>query len=571
MSNFIHTIKFKIILALGVSALLIASIGLFCITGLSKMNASINESYSGNMLPVVQLSDVRSAQMDIQLQLRKSQVKRDPAEIAAALEQIHSDENHQDASWKKYYPDGISSAKERVIADKINDVLPQYKTLTDKAILAFKAEDFDAAAVAIDMLVSFSNSHREFLEQDISLNLEQAKQFVDDSEASFRSLLWIAVGLVCAGIVVAMGMSVYLLRTISKPLEKAVSVANHIAVGKLENGIQVDSQDEFGQLISALQKMDGQLSATVRGIKLSTESVAVASKEIAEGNADLSSRTEEQAASLEQTASSMVQLTETVKQNADNARQANTLATRASSMVDTGNDVVQTMVTTIGHISQSSAKIADITGLIEGIAFQTNILALNAAVEAARAGDQGRGFAVVASEVRSLAQRSSAAAKEIKELIESSVLLVQSGSKQAGEVGVTMGDVKQAIQQVSDIVGEIASASEEQSRGIEQVNQAITQMDQVTQQNAALVEEAAAAAESLEEQATKLAEAVAVFQIADAGLPASRTVVVQNQPRQPALNADKMQRSGPAEKKTMAVVKMEKKVATSTEGDWETF
>src|SRR5450830_100004 len=513
MSNFIHTIKFKIILALGVSALLIASIGLFCITGLSKMNASINESYSGNMLPVVQLSDVRSAQMDIQLQLRKSQVKRDPAEIAAALEQIHSDENHLDSSWKKYYPDGVSSAKERVIADKINDVLPQYKTLTDKAILAFKAEDFDAAAVAIDMLVSFSNSHREFLEQDISLNLEQAKQFVDDSEASFRSLLWIAVGLVCAGIVVAMGMSVYLLRTISKPLEKAVSVANHIAVGKLENGIQVDSQDEFGQLISALQKMDGQLSATVRGIKLSTESVAVASKEIAEGNADLSSRTEEQAASLEQTASSMVQLTETVKQNADNARQANTLATRASSMVDTGNDVVQTMVTTIGHISQSSAKIADITGLIEGIAFQTNILALNAAVEAARAGDQGRGFAVVASEVRSLAQRSAAAATEIKQLITASLEQVQAGAKLAQQAGASSAEMLGAVQGVHGIMAEIASASREQSHGIGQVNMAVTQMDEVTQQNAALVEESAAASASLQDQALQLEQAMALFKL----------------------------------------------------------
>jgi methyl-accepting chemotaxis protein len=257
-------------------------------------------------------------------------------------------------------------------------------------------------------------------------------------------------------------------------------------------------------------------------VRTGADSIATASSEIAAGNFDLSSRTEQQASSLEETAASMTQLTETVRQNSDNARQANTLALRASGMADAGNEAVLGMIQTIGQISGSSNKISEITGVIEGIAFQTNILALNAAVEAARAGEEGRGFAVVASEVRSLAQRSATAAKQIKDLIGSSVEIIQNAAKQADDVGATMAQVNLAIKQVSDIVGEIAAASEEQSRGIEQVNLAVNQMDEVTQQNAALVEEAAAAARSLEEQANDLKDAVAVFKLADMDVTMSR-------------------------------------------------
>jgi hypothetical protein len=277
--------------------------------------------------------------------------------------------------------------------------------------------------------------------------------------------------------------------------------------------------------------MKSQLVNIVTRIKSSCSTISGASSEIASGITDLSARTEEQATSLEETAASMTQLTETVKQNSDDARQANALATNATDVADAGNDAVQGMVGTIEKISGSSSKISEITGVIEGIAFQTNILALNAAVEAARAGEQGRGFAVVASEVRSLAQRSAAAAKEIKELIGSSVAMIQEGSKQAVEVSATMGQVKQAIKQVSDIVGEIAAASEEQSRGIEQVNQAVGQMDAVTQQNAALVQQAAAAAQSLVEQANSLEEVVSVFRVADTEQSASCIVIPKNKPR----------------------------------------
>ncbi|MFP6561823.1 methyl-accepting chemotaxis protein [Paraburkholderia sp. B3] len=302
---------------------------------------------------------------------------------------------------------------------------------------------------------------------------------------------------------------------ISRPLKQAVSVATCVAEGDLTNRIQATSEDETGQLMLAMQAMNQSLGTIVAGVRSGADRIASASSEIAAGNLDLSSRTEEQASSLEETAASMTQLTETVRQNADNAREASLLATRASSLADAGNEAVHGMVETIGRISGSSDQISEITGVIEGIAFQTNILALNAAVEAARAGDQGRGFAVVANEVRGLAQRSATAAREIKELIGSSVETIRNGARQAHDAGGTMAEVKLAIKQVADIVGEIAAASDEQSRGIEQVNQAVNLMDKVTQQNAALVEQAAAAAQSLEDQAMDLKGAVSVFVLAD--------------------------------------------------------
>ena len=510
-----QTIRIKIIFAFGACVVLMAAIGLFGILGLSRINSNVINGYVGNTVPISDLSEVRVAQLNVRLLLRRIQVFRDPAKTAEYAAAIATSFEQLNKSWNHYYSSGISSDKEREIAERIKDTLPRFTASTNQALAAANAGNFEAAGTAIEDVLSVSSSMNNALDEDAALNLAQAKRFVDDSDTTFATTRWIAIGLLVAGIAVAVGISTYLLRTILSPLKKAIDVANHIANGKLENQVVVDSGGEFGQLLEALGRMDRNLSDTVRGIKTSTASVAVASREIASGNTDLSARTEQQAASLEETAASMAQLTETVKQNADNARQANTLATHATDMADIGNNSVQAMVGTIDQISSSSSKISDITGVIEGIAFQTNILALNAAVEAARAGEQGRGFAVVASEVRSLAQRSAAAAKEIKELISSSVATIQDGAKQATEVSATVQQVKQAIQQVSDLVGEIAAASEEQSRGIEQVHQAVGQMDEVTQQNAALVEQAAAAAHSLEEQAKNLQGAVSAFRLAD--------------------------------------------------------
>ncbi|MES2186363.1 MAG: methyl-accepting chemotaxis protein [Pseudomonadota bacterium] len=340
-----------------------------------------------------------------------------------------------------------------------------------------------------------------------------ALSHIDPSAADFSSTRneIIAAGLVAAviGIVAAVSLS----RSITSPLDDAIYIAETVAAGDLSKDFPSDGSGEFGRLLNALGTMEDTLTDLVTRIKDSTDSIAIASKQIDAGNTDLSQRTEQQAASLEETASSMEELTATVRQNAERARSASGLATNASDIAEQGGQVVGKVVQTMESISTSSKKIVDIIQVIEGIAFQTNILALNAAVEAARAGEQGRGFAVVASEVRSLAQRSAVAAKEIKGLIVDSVEHVASGSKLVGQAGTTMQDIMQAVKQVTGILGEISGALAEQSTGIEHVNQAIAHMDSATQQNAALVEQAAAAATSLSDQARQLQAAVGEFKL----------------------------------------------------------
>ncbi|MBN3820853.1 HAMP domain-containing protein, partial [Paraburkholderia sp. Se-20369] len=338
---------------------------------------------------------------------------------------------------------------------------------------------------------------------------EIAQAFAD-RYATERNLL---AGISLLAVVLAAIGGLWLTRTITTPIVKAVDVARTVADGDLGSRIEVRGNDETRDLLDALHTMNARLIDIVSRVRDSSSSIATAVGEIASGNLDLSQRTEEQAASLQETAATMEEFTSTVRLNAENAQQASTLAANASEVAQRGSDVVGRVVDTMTEIGDSSSKIADITGIIESIAFQTNILALNAAVEAARAGEQGRGFAVVASEVRSLAQRSSTAAKEIKELITASVQTIRDGSTLAGEAGKTMRDVTQAVARVTDIMGEIAAASAEQSRGIDQVNLTITQMDQTTQQNAALVEQAAAASKSLEQQGHDLSETVAAFRV----------------------------------------------------------
>jgi len=352
--------------------------------------------------------------------------------------------------------------------------------------------------------------------------------------AGTSSILPVMIATACgSGALLTLLFGYFISRTIMQPLDRALGVAQAIAGGDLSHRFEAAAWDETGQLMRALQQMTANMVAAVSDIGANAESIRGAAGEIAAGNLDLSGRTESQASSLEETASTMEELTGTVKQNAEQAGHANRLAASASDIAVRGGQVVEQVVATMASIQASSRRIADIIGVIDGIAFQTNILALNAAVEAARAGEQGRGFAVVAAEVRNLAQRSAAAAKEIKALIDDSVDKVGQGGKLVGEAGEAMGDIVASVELVAEIMGGIASASQQQSAGIDQVNQAVGQMDEMTQQNAALVEQAAAAAESLHEQADRLVQAVSVFSVGRVrpALPAARAARPALSPR----------------------------------------
>ncbi len=356
-------------------------------------------------------------------------------------------------------------------------------------------------------------------------------------DARLASNIMIALGL--AGGVLSLLTAWYITRGIVGPINHAVKVARTVAGGDLSSRIDVRSTDEIGQLSAALKEMNHSLVGIVQEVRGSTDAIATASAEIAAGNLDLSERTERQAGALEETASSMEQLTSTVKQNADHARQANALAQSASDVAGQGGAVVAQVVDTMASINESARKIVDIISVIDSIAFQTNILALNAAVEAARAGEQGRGFAVVANEVRNLAQRSAAAAREIKALIGDSVGKVDAGARLVDEAGHTMGEIVASVRRVTDIMRDIAAASQEQLDGIEHINEAVTQMDQGTQQNAALVEQASAAAATMQERAAHLSDAVGLFRLSGAApagtaAPTAPTASVRAMPRRRA-------------------------------------
>ncbi|QJP70744.1 methyl-accepting chemotaxis protein [Burkholderia glumae] len=514
MNNFMQSIKFKILASMVFWFFLMLVISIFGISAIFEMRKNVRESYTEVTVPIQDLAEIRATQLDIRLQFRRIQAFREPQKTQTAVDAVKLDLATMKKAWADYYPLHVSSPQEKSVADAIDAGLPDFQKLTEHITDLFASGNYDGAAEMVDQHANASTELLKIIAQDILINDDQAKDYARTSDEEANFVARVAIALLAAGVLVIIAACVYLFRAIGRPLDEAIHLANHIAGGQLENTIRADASGEFGDLLRALSAMDANLTKMVRGIQSSANSVTLAASEIASGNIDLSARTEQQAASLEETAASMTQITQTVKQNAENAKQANALAASATGLADSGDASVHAMIGEISRISDSSAKISEITGMIESIAFQTNILALNAAVEAARAGEEGRGFAVVASEVRNLAQRSAAAAKEIKALISSSVEMIHQGSKQAGEVGTTMAKVRIAIKRVSDIVNEMAAASEEQSRGIEQVNQAVSQMDAVTQQNAALVEQAAASAQSLDQQAASLRQAASEFHLA---------------------------------------------------------
>ena len=399
---------------------------------------------------------------------------------------------------------GIGTARDEFLSAR-DETLQLKRDKSAEAARAFDIKFFPA-------LANYELAVQSFVD---AVATDYIREQAIAKDASDRAVLWL--GAFTAAFVLSAGILVALMvRSITRPVEDAVIVAEALAQGDLTRSIVARGGDELGALMRALGIANQQLSGLVRGIQEAASAISGGAQEISHGNTQLSQRTEAQASSLEETASALEELTATVTHNAENANQANKLVQQASTVAGRGGEVVGEVVRTMQGISTSSRKIAEITGIIDGIAFQTNILALNAAVEAARAGDQGRGFAVVASEVRSLAQRSAEAAKQIKALIEESSTKVESGSKLAAEAGRTMDDVVSAVRKVADITSEITQASREQASGIQQVNQAMTQMDGATQQNAALVEQVSAASVSLQEQALALTQAVAVFRTAEA-------------------------------------------------------
>ncbi|MEZ5704908.1 MAG: methyl-accepting chemotaxis protein [Burkholderiaceae bacterium] len=455
----------------------------------------------------------QGTRLNIDRVLAMAKSRNDPA-VESYFKPLMAETSARISEVQKELESGTQSEQGKAMLVSIAEARSEYINVRKQYFATLGSGDLAAAEQALNNVLlpaanRYSGLQGELLALQQSL-VEDAVRVSGETVVRQEALLGTMAGL---ALVIAMGLAWGITRSVTRPVDDALQVANSVAKGDLTCVVVTQRHDELGDLIRALATMRDALLQTVSQVRSATENINTASSEIASGNQDLSARTEQAASNLEETAASMEELTSTVSQSADAARQANQLAASASEVAVRGGQVVGQVVTTMEEINHSSKKINDIIGVIDGIAFQTNILALNAAVEAARAGEQGRGFAVVAAEVRSLAQRSAEAAKEIKGLIGTSVDKVDVGSRLVAEAGQTMNEIVGSVQRVTDIIGEITAASGEQSSGIAQVNTAVNQLDQMTQQNAALVEESAAAAESLRDQAVKLAQVVQVFRL----------------------------------------------------------
>ena len=555
-------IGFAVVLGLLVAVLLV---GLYSMGQLSARTHDIVADKNVKMAAANTMSDnVRN----ITLAITSVVVAPTEALVQAELAKIGEARKKYGAA-KETLQKKISTDKETALMAELDAALKSGAPLNNKVIeLRNAGQTEEAIAFLTQQAAPSLKIVLGALDSLVAYEAQQAAQAATDAEtlsASARAYM-----IILGSVAVLLGAFVawIITRSITHPINAAVAVAETVASGDLSSHIVVNSSDETGRLLGALKAMNTSLLGVVAQVRNGTDAISTASSEIAAGNLDLSSRTEEQASSLEETASAMEELTSTVKQNADNARQANQLAKSASEVAVRGGSIVSQVVDTMGTINESSKKIVDIIGVIDGIAFQTNILALNAAVEAARAGEQGRGFAVVATEVRNLAHRSASAAKEIKELIAASVANVDTGSRLVNEAGQTMGDIVDSIVRVTDIMGEITSATHEQTIGIEQINMAIAQMDEVTQQNAALVEEAAAASQSMQEQAGELAHVVGFFKTGNHVASAAKPSPVRAAPAAPAI-ARPAARPAPVRKAVAAAPARRGNAAA--ESEWEEF
>ena len=561
----------RLALGFGVVLALLVALAALGLNSISVINNGLVEIVEKNNVKLDAATDMRDAQRRIGIAVRNIILLTD--EVGRA-EQVKNGaaalDDYTKASATLHQLIKLEQGKNILarIDTAQNETMPMLENIKKLGLANQSAE----ATTALIKQVPAASRWQGAIEEMLSHQADNNKKGVEEAARVYANARMLLIGMGGLAIVLGALVAWSATRSITIPMQSALHVARTVAAGDLNSRVEVHSTDETGQLLLALVDMNASLQNIVGQVRSGTDLIATASSQIASGNLDLSSRTEQQASSLEETASSMEELTGTVKQNADNARQANQLAVSASDVAVRGGQVVSQVVDTMESINASAKKIVDIIGVIDGIAFQTNILALNAAVEAARAGEQGRGFAVVASEVRNLAQRSAAAAKEIKALIGDSVDKVDAGNKLVSQAGATMEEIVSSVRRVTDIMGEISSASVEQEAGIEQINRAIAEMDTVTQQNAALVEEAAAAAASLQEQAGELSQVVSVFKLDEAARPPARSrtpAQVAKPPRHAHVPKDG--RSGEQRALARPLSKRVANERAGAEAEWEQF
>ncbi len=538
----------RLALAFLVPIALLGVNGLVGLQGLLAVHDGSAALYQDRVVPLRQLKVIADAYaVNVVDAVNKAQAGLMTAE--EALKAVQAARTDIRKEWADYMATTLTAEEERLAREAVKLFEPANLDISklEEALKGMSGSVAGQLSAFNGPLYSTVDPISGKISELIELQLRVASEVHQASEQAFQRTLWVTSVVAGAAVLACLLLGFFITRSITRPMTRAAQAAQGIAGGDLSTQFQATGRDEAADMLRALRTMSDSLARIVGEVRASAQTVSTGALQIAEGTADLSQRTEQQAANLEETAASMEQLTSAVQQNADTARQASQLAGGARQAASLGGEKVSQVVTTMQDIAASSRKIADIIGVIDGIAFQTNILALNAAVEAARAGEQGRGFAVVASEVRTLAQRSAAAAKEIKDLISASVQRVEAGSRLVDEAGESVGGIVQQVQRVADMINEITTATVEQASGIRQVGEAVLQLDQVTQQNAALVEQSTAAAESLKAQADKLLAEVSVFKLGGAQVsvrPAATTSrlqpVARPAPRRPAAPAPRV-------------------------------